>query len=229
MVYGQQQQYGGGTQGGTATYDTGVSSGPSLSQQQYQQYLRPYSQIGQAPMQRPVAPQYGSYGYAQATPTGGGLNQARSLLGQQAGSQLGNQFANQVNSDQSQLAANQAAANSSLGLGMQDALSSIYNGALNRGSQLNSGQASNAVRTSGLGMDLAGNLFGLQAGLAGQVVNPLMSGLFGGLSGLMGNLTSMGSGGGLGSLLSGVQSPLGTSGLNSLGSGTLASLLGSAG
>lgn len=199
------------------SYNTGIQSGPSLSGPQYQTALDRYSQVGRQPMPRPIGPAYGG-----APPAAGGMfNQSRSLLGQQAGNTAANAFSNQVNQDQSQLAAGQAAANSAVGLGSQGALANVYNQALGRGADLNTAQTNNMLQRQGFGYDLAGKLFGTGMGLAGQAVNPLLNGIFSGIGSIPSGIQNL-----MQSGLGQLANPMATQGQTSgIGNQALASIL----
>lgn len=184
---------------GIGTYNTGITSGPSITPDQFHAALGTFGSIGQAPAARPYGPAYGpSFGVPnqQSQAQANLLNQSRSLLGTDAGRLGAVNYANTVNPAEAKLAADQAGAQSQAGLGYQGTMGDIYGGALTRQATANMANIQNAVREQGLQYGLGGsvlnNILGLTNGMVNGLVSPLTGSLggIGGSGGAMSNLLS---------------------------------------
>lgn len=199
---------------GLATYNTGITSGPSITHDQFNSALNTFNNVGQAPAARPYGPAYApSFGVPnqQSQAQANLLNMSRSALGTDAGRLGAVNYANTVNPAEAKLAADQAGAQSQAGLGYQSALGDIYSGALGRQSTLNMADIQNAIRAQGMQYGLGGSVLSNLLGLTNGAVNGLVSPLTGSLGGVTSGLSGLG---GLNDLLN--QLPAGASGSGSL-------------
>lgn len=168
--------------GGQGSYSTGITRGPSITPEQMQASLGMFGSLGSARPSGPYAPAMRQ----QVTPAQqSAVNQSLQALQGQQGAYGATNFRNQVNPAESQLAYDQASADSGLGRGYQNFLGDLYSGGLSRQSAMNTALLNNAVRQQGLQYGLLGSLFGgLTSGL-GSVLGSVGQGLGNGLN--MGN------------------------------------------